>query len=103
MKNRLELLQQFVEKNPTDAFSRYGLAMEYASLGRSEEALAQFRQLMETHPGYSAGYYQWANLLIRLGRRDDARHVIESGLEATRRFGDSHTLSELQALLAETG
>lgn len=103
MKNRLEVLQQFVEKNPGDAFSRYGLAMEYASLDRSEEALAQFRQLMETHPGYAAGYYQWANLLIRLGRREEARQIIEAALEVTRRSGDSHTLSELQALLAEAG
>ncbi len=101
MRNRLEVLEQFVEKNPTDAFSRYGLAMEYASLGRGEEALAHFRQLIETHPNYSAGYYQWANLLIRLGRKEEVRPVIQAGLDATRRSGDSHTFSELQALLAD--
>ncbi len=103
MKNRLEVLQQFVEQHPTDAFSRYGLAMEYASRGHTDEALAQFRQLMETHPGYAAGYFQWANLLIRLGRREEARQIIEAGLDVTRRSGDSHTLAELQSLLAEAG
>lgn len=101
MKNRLEALQQFVERNPADAFSRYGLAMEYMSLGRTDEALSHFRQLIETNPGYSAGYYQWANLLIRLGRKGEARKVIHSGLDVTRRSGESHAFSELEALLAD--
>ncbi len=101
MKNRLEVLQQFLEKNPADAFSRYGLAMEYLSLGRTDEALSHFRQLIDTNPGYSPGYYQWANLLIRLGRKDEAKKVIQAGLDVTRRSGESHTFSELQALLAD--
>jgi tetratricopeptide (TPR) repeat protein len=101
LKNRLEILKQFVAENPSDALSRYGLAMEYASQGQNEEALTHFRQLMETHPGYAAGYYQWANLLLRLGRREEARKIIETGLDVTRRSGDMHAFSELQALLSD--
>ena len=54
--SRLQMLAQFLEQNPGDAFARYGLAMEYSKAGETEQALAEFKRLLELHPDYTNGY-----------------------------------------------
>lgn len=38
-KRRIELLQSFLEEDPTDAFTLYALALEHAGLGHFREAI----------------------------------------------------------------
>ena|SRR5215469_4876466 len=97
--NRLEILKTMVAQNPTDSFSRYGLAMEYANSGSLEQAVTEYESLLSFNPDYAAAYYHGGQALEKLGRTDDARRMYGRGLEATRRTGDAHTHSELQAAL----
>jgi tetratricopeptide (TPR) repeat protein len=97
--NRLEILQTMVEQNPKDSFSRYGLAMEYANTGSLEKAVGEYEALLSFNPDYAAAYYHGGQTLEKLGRLDDARSLYRRGLEATRRTGDAHTNSEIQAAL----
>ncbi|MGH9484665.1 MAG: tetratricopeptide repeat protein [Terriglobales bacterium] len=99
--NRREQLEEFVRQNPTDAFARYGLAMELMRSGEAEEALAQFRLLQEKHPNYAAGFQQAGQLLMSLERNDEARVILQRGLEAAGASGDRHAASEIQGLLDE--
>ena len=88
-----------VAQNPKDSFSRYGLAMEYANTGSLDKAVEEYDSLLEFNPDYAAAYYHGAQALEKLGRLDDARRMYQRGLEATRRIGDGHTHSEIQAAL----
>jgi tetratricopeptide (TPR) repeat protein len=97
--NRLDTLRSMLEQDPSSAFARYGLAMEYVNLGRLDEAVQEFHTLMGTHPDYAAGYYHAGRTLERIGRTDEARATYEKGIEVTTRTGDAHTRSELQAAL----
>src|SRR5262245_56644953 len=97
--NRLEILKNIVEQNPTDSFSRYGLAMEYANSGNLEQAVLEYESLLSMNPDYVAAYYHGGQALEKLGRAGDARAIYRSGLDATRRKGDMHTHSEIQAAL----
>jgi tetratricopeptide (TPR) repeat protein len=97
--NRLEILQTMVEQNPKDSFSRYGLAMELANSGNLEKAAGEYEALLSFNPDYAAAYYHGGQTLEKLGRLDDARSLYSRGLEATRRTGDAHTHSEIQAAL----
>jgi len=97
--NRLEVLQGMVAQNPKDSFSRYGLAMEYANTGSLDKAVEEYNSLLSFNPDYAAAYYHGGQALEKLGRLDDARGMYQRGLEATRRIGDGHTHSELQAAL----
>lgn len=98
---RLEMLSQFLEQNPGDAFARYGLAMEYSKAGQIEQALAQFNRLLELHPDYSNGYFMAAQTLERAGRTAEAKAMLEKGIEAARRTGNKHALSEMTGMLEE--
>ncbi len=88
-----------VTQNPKDSFSRYGLAMEYANTGSLDKAVEEYDSLLEFNPDYAAAYYHGGQALEKLGRLDDARRMYQRGLEATRRIGDAHTHSEIQAAL----
>jgi Flp pilus assembly protein TadD len=97
--NRLEILQQMVERNPSDSFARYGLATELRNSGDLEAAVREFRALVALNPDYSAAYYHGAQTLERLGRIEEARELYRLGIEATTRTGDLHTRGEIQMAL----
>lgn len=100
-KNRTEMLTEFLDQNPGDAFARYGLAMEYAKSGDTEKALAQFNQLLQLHPDYTNAYFMAAQALERAGRTPEAKKMLETGIEAARRTGNKHALSEMSGMLEE--
>lgn len=98
--SRREKLEAFLAAKPADPFTRYGLALECARLGDHEDALAHFRQLLQDHPTYVAGYFQCGNLLGQLGRVDEARRILSDGVIAAQRAGDAHARDEMQAALS---
>ena len=97
--NRMEVLKNMVQQSPRDTFARYGLAMEYANTGQLENAVQEFRALLEFNPDYAAAYFHGGQALEKLGRVEEARLTYEKGIEVTSRTGDQHTRSELQAAL----
>lgn len=100
-KTRRQRLEEFVATKPNDAFSRYGLAVECMNLGDTVAAEEHFGKLIETAPDYVPAYQQLGQLLVRLGRTDDARRVLTSGMIVAQKKGDQHARSEMEALLAE--
>ncbi len=99
--SRMEMLTLFLDQNPNDAFARYGLAMEYSRAGQTDKALAEFNNLLQVHPDYTNGYFMAAQTLERVGRRPDARKMLENGIAAAKRAGNKHALSEMSGMLDE--
>ncbi|SRR5690348_4862723 len=100
---RRQMLEQFVQKNPADAFARYGLAMECVNEKDFSAAEAQFAQLIAAHPGYVAAYYQFGRLLAAQNRTDEARKILGEGVARAAQSGDAHAQQEMQAALDELG
>jgi len=98
-KSRREMLEQFVAQKPADAFARYGLALECVKLGDDSAAEIHFRKLIETNSLYVAGYFQFGQLLSRLGRLDEARKTLSDGIVVAQKTGDIHARDEMQAAL----
>jgi tetratricopeptide (TPR) repeat protein len=98
-KSRREVLEGFVQANPADAFARYGLALECAKLGQDDSAIRHFQELIEDHPGYVAGYFQYGQLLARLGRIAEAKKTLSDGIVVAAHAGDTHARDEMQATL----
>jgi tetratricopeptide (TPR) repeat protein len=100
MSARLEKLREMAANDPTSGFARYALAMELLNLDRAEEAVAEFRALLESDPNYSAAYFHGGRALELLNRAEDARALYLAGIDVTARNGDAHTRGELEAALA---
>jgi tetratricopeptide (TPR) repeat protein len=94
--SRIQILEQLLAQNPTNAFARYGLAMEYVKSGDLSRAVAEFDSLLTADPAYSAAYFHGGQTYEKLGRLDEARDYYRRGIAATR---DPHARSELQAAL----
>jgi Tfp pilus assembly protein PilF len=97
---RVDALREFIRQRPTDPFPRYALALEYKNGGQLEEARALLEELMATSPEYTAAYLHAGNVLVSLGRHDDARGVFQRGIAACLRGADAHARSELETALA---
>ena len=81
--------------------ARYGLALEYSKAGEVERALEDFGKLLATHPDYTAGYFMAAQALVKAGRSDEARKMLEDGIASALRTANRHAQAEMQAMLDE--
>lgn len=97
--DRITLLTQVLEQNPTDAFARYGLAMAHAAEGRAEHALSEFTTLIQHNPDYVPAYQMSAQTLAKLNRSEEAIARLKEGIAAAERTHNAHAASEMQALL----
>jgi tetratricopeptide (TPR) repeat protein len=98
---RVAALKQILESQPDDSFARYALGMEYSSSGETEAAMAEFQRLLAAHPDYANAYFMAAQTLARADRNDEARSMLQQGIECARRTRNQHALSEMEAMLDE--
>ena len=99
--SRIATLKEVLAANPEDAFARYALGLEYSGAGDTDAALAEFQRLLASHPDYTNGYFMAAQTLERAGRTAEAKKMLESGIEAAKRTGNKHALSEMAGMLEE--
>jgi hypothetical protein len=99
MSKRLALFDKLLAEGSVDPFHHYARAMELRSLGRKELALTAFSDLCTQFPDYVPSYLMAAQLAQELAQPALARTHASLGVEAARRAGNEHALSELTALL----
>lgn len=101
--DRIALLTEILTANPDDTFARYGLALEYSKAGQTEQALEEFKTLIEKNPDYTPGYFMAAQTLASASRIDEAKRMLVDGISSARRTGNTHAQSEMTAMLEELG
>jgi predicted Zn-dependent protease len=101
--DKIALLTQILAQNPADTFARYGLAMEHASQGDPDDALAEFATLISHNPDYVPAYQMSAQTLLKLSRTEEARTRLQTGLAVCQRTHNAHAASEMQAMLDDLG
>lgn len=101
--DRIAMLTEILAQNPADAFARYGLAMEYSKAGDIEQAMVEFKTLIEKNPDYTPGYFMAAQTLASASRIDEAKRMLVDGIASARRTGNQHAQSEMTAMMEELG
>ena len=101
--DKIAMLTEILAEHPTDAFTRYGLAMAYAAEGKNDDALREYASTIQHNPDYVPAFQMSAQTLLKLGRTDEARQRLNDGLAAATRTGNAHAASEMQAMLDELG
>jgi predicted Zn-dependent protease len=99
--SRLEMMRAMVQKNPTNALARFGLANEALKAQLYEEAAAHLRVYLDSYEDEGNGYGRLAEALIQLGRIDEGRAALREGIEASDRFGHPGMVNEFEARLEE--
>ena len=99
--SRVSALKEILAADPNDAFARYALGLEYSGSGDTDAALAEFQLLLAAHPDYTNGYFMAAQALARAERNDEAKAMLQQGIECARRARNQHALSEMEAMRDE--
>jgi predicted Zn-dependent protease len=101
--DRIAMLSEILTANPEDSFARYGLAQEYSNAGQIDQALQEFKTLIEKNPDYTPAYFMAAQALAKASRVDEAKRMLVDGISSARRTGNTHAQSEMTAMLEELG
>ncbi len=99
--DRVEKLKEYLKVNDKDSFLQHALALEYIKVGNEKEAESLFKEILHREPTYVGTYYHLAKLLERIGNTEEAIKVYEKGMQETKKAGDNHSYSELQAAYEE--
>ena len=99
--DKLALLTQILQQNPTDAFARYGLAMELVSQSRIDEALGEFARCIADNPDYVPAYQMSAQTMAAHAQPEAAIARLHEGIATANRTGNQHALAEMDALREE--
>ena len=101
-------LRKLVALDRNDPLSRFALAKKLFETDPSPEALAEAAEHLtfaNAHaPEHLATYHILSQVLIRLGRKDEARPVLEEGIRRTAAIGEGmgrDLRPAMQAMLAE--
>src|ERR1700730_12349069 len=101
--DRIAMLSEILTANPEDSFARYGLAQEYSNAGQIEQALQEFKTLIEKNPDYTPAYIRAAQALAKASRVEEAKRMLVDGISSARRTGNAHAQSEMTSMLEELG
>ena len=97
---RRDKIEAMLEDDPHDTFLRYSLALELEKEGNHDDSLSQLIDLTRDDPPYVPAFFMAGQQLAKLGRTDDARHVLRDGIDEARTQGDAHAAGEMSEFLA---
>ena len=101
--SRREQIESMLAENPADVFLRYALAMELDGEGENERSLRLFQELITENKPYVPAFFMSAQQLVRLGRINEARAVLRSGIDQARTQNDLHAAGEMSEFLSSLG
>ena len=102
---RMDQIEAMLADDPTDAFLRYGLAMEHSGQGDDATAVQHLRDLIALDPAkpYIPAFLMCGQALARLGKEEEAAAVLRQGIAAATRAGTPealHARGEMEGLLS---
>jgi Tfp pilus assembly protein PilF len=96
---RMQKLQQMLEKEPNDAFLLYALALEHKKGGTYSEALRLLGQVVQNDPTYCVAHQQAAQVHELAGNVESAKRAYRDGIAAAQKKGDHHATEEMESAL----
>lgn len=98
--SRLEKLEAMFKDDPNDEFVCYGLAMEYRSLERHDEALKLFQSLTNNAPPHVPSFFMMGQMLAEIDRTEEAKAALRNGIKFGEQQGNAHAVGEMTEYLA---
>jgi predicted Zn-dependent protease len=94
------MLEESLARDPTDAFLRYGLAIQCLREGALDEGRARLLALIADHPSDQiAAYQQLGQSYAESGEVDAAARVLRAGIDRAIHAGAAHAAAEMEQLL----
>ena len=88
--NVFTLYTSTLTKNPGCWMAHYNLGIALSDRGKTDEAIAHYRQAIELRPNYAEAHYNLGRLLAQKGQLDDAVTHYEKALEINPVDAEAH-------------
>ncbi len=103
----IDAFRQMVTKNPKGFLGRYGLGNKLLQEGDNLSEAAEHLQIaVQLDPTHVASHLALGRALVKLGRKEEARPVLQAGIDAAqsgRSSGGVDLVPELRILLQTLG
>jgi len=90
-----------VAQQPENEMFRFSLAQALVAEGRNEEAVPHYRMCVDRKPDWMMARILLGKLLLQLGRRAEARTLLEEALKLAVEQQHEDPERELRAILGE--
>ncbi len=94
--NRVTLLNEYIQKDPSDPFNYYALAMEYYEANPTQ-SIKLLKNLLIDHPAYLPTYFKAAHLLWEAEKWEEADQVFQKGIALATKQNDQKAEKELKS------
>ncbi|MDP3070134.1 MAG: tetratricopeptide repeat protein [Opitutaceae bacterium] len=101
MASRVEQFQALVAQQPDNELFRFSLAQALVAAGQGEEALPHFAACVEKKADWMMARILMGKLLVQLGRRAEAKPLLEAALNLAVDQHHEDPERELRAMLRE--
>ncbi|MEL7496020.1 MAG: hypothetical protein AAFN77_00315 [Planctomycetota bacterium] len=98
--SRREQLQAMLADSPDDIFLQYALAIEWQNEDEHDKSLDIHQTLMNGNPPYVPSFFMAGQQLTDLDRIDEAKEILEAGIEQADAQGNLHAAGEMRGFLA---
>ena len=98
-KSRLESLLKLEKEGGYDTFTSYSIALEQVSMGKGNDALARFKDIIAQDPSYLPAYFQAGRLLESQGNELSAMHFYERAIAHGDEASDPLTWKEIKSAI----
>ena len=99
--NRIEYFERMVADNPDNPTGLLALANEYGKAERPEDEAAALQSYTAKHEDEGNAYARLGEVLVQLGRPEEARAAYEKGIEQAEKYGHSGMAEDLRGALAQ--
>lgn len=96
---RLQMIEEMLQKNPTDSFLQYAAALEYEKNGATQKAIDTIEAMLKMDPEYLGAYYKLGKLYERMNQVETAIEVYKRGKVIAKKQADQKTTGELTEAL----
>ncbi len=96
---KINILKDIEEKQPTDPFVKYAIALEYEKMGELEQAYAYFEKLIVDFADYLPTYLLYGNFLEKIGEEEKAKNIYENGMLLAQKQNNSKAMQEIERAL----
>ncbi|MGD1845044.1 MAG: hypothetical protein ACFB10_06585 [Salibacteraceae bacterium] len=96
---RLQMIEEMLQKNPTDSFLQYAAALEYEKHGELQKSIDTIEAMLKLDPEYLGAYYKLGKLYEQINQVDTAIDVYKRGKQIAKKQNDRKTTGELTEAL----
>jgi tetratricopeptide (TPR) repeat protein len=105
MEDRINYFERMLAENPDNPTGLLALANEYAKVERYEDEAAVLERYVSLPDNDDEGnaYARLGVVLLRLGRKDEARSAYETGVRQAEKHGHTGMAEDLRLALIQLG